>query len=189
MISGAISECAVLRRSVRDVDGWPNHARPRRRAARTRTCINCFRRSLRCAQGRLLFECSQKDRSAITLPSGLLRRRLLDGLVASNNQAARQIFGAKQKSCSSEPEISRRLAVIELRKVNHMDAVYKAADRRDFSAALLTPPMAIGRAPDAMAHRLPARTFRARFHSMQLTRTLFSFRIWPSRQLWGFKEG
>src|SRR5260370_33214252 len=72
MISGAISETALLRFTVRDLAGLLARTGLGRRAPRRWSDINCCRRS---AQGRRLVERSQKDRSAIRLRSDLLRLR------------------------------------------------------------------------------------------------------------------
>ena len=181
MISGAISEATLLRCSVRDVPGFFAHTGIGRRARRRWSDLECSRRSLRCAQGRRLIACSQKDRSAIRLRSDLLRLRLpaIDAPVASNDRAARQIFREKQASFSGAPEIPRRPAVIGLRQANHLDVAYKAAARRDIPAALRAPRMTIENAPDAMARRLLVEdTSGEASASTQLTRSLFSFRIW-----------
>jgi hypothetical protein len=181
MISRAISQSALLRCSVRDVAGFLAHTGLGRRAPRRWSDIVCSRRSLRCAQGRRLIGCSQKDRSAIRLRSDLLRLRLpvIDAPVASNDRAARQIFREKQESFSGVPEIPRRPAVIRLRQANHLDAASKAVARCDIPGALRAARKAIGNAPDVVEHRLLIEDASGEASaSMQLTRTLFSFRIW-----------
>jgi hypothetical protein len=168
MISGAISEAALLRCSVRDLAGLLAYTGLGQRAPRRWSDINCCRRSLRCAQGRRLIERSQDDRSAIRLRSDLSRLRLpvLDAPVASNDQATRQIFREKQEPFSGGSEIPRRLAVIGLRQAKRLDAAYKAVDRRDIPAASRGAGMAAGNAPDAVAHRLLSRTHRVRLQHL-----------------------
>src|SRR5260370_41920028 len=109
MISGAISETALLRFTVRDLAGLLAHTGLGRRAPRRWSDINCCRRSLRRGQGRRLIERSQKDRSAIRLRSDLLRLRLpvIDAPVVSNDQASTQIFREKPELFGGGSEIPR----------------------------------------------------------------------------------
>jgi hypothetical protein len=108
-----------------------------------------------------------------------LRLPVIDAPVASNDRAARQIFREKQESFSGVPEIPRRSAVIRLRQANHLDAASKAVARCDIPGALRAARKAIGNAPDVVEHRLLIEDASGEASaSMQLTRTLFSFRIW-----------